>query len=128
MHIEFIFYLFVGWSITSTIVNGSIFDSLRNWLLVMAPLFGRLVTCVRCLGFWVGFFLFSFLTVENCIGAVLPGLPEWLNSFVMPFVQSGFGVIVESIVIFLIKERTVNIYEARKTGNEQGTDHHGSDQ
>lgn len=61
-------YSFIGWGITNLLVNGSIFDDIRNYLLVMHPKLGKLLTCMQCSGFWVGVLLglFNFAgIIEN---------------------------------------------------------------
>lgn len=104
----------IGWSISSTIVNGSIFDGLRNWCLVKAPLLGKLLSCVRCSSFWIGLALFSTLAPKQLLEFVLPGFPTWLSLLVLPFLQSGFSVIVESFVIFLVRDRIINVFSDLK--------------
>jgi len=108
---ELLFLLFIGWCITSGIVNGTLIDPIRNWALVKAPFISKLFTCIRCLGFWVGFFLFGLLTLRGIIGPVIPGLATgcYVNYLVFPFIQSGFGIIVESVVIFLMRDRRIEI-------------------
>jgi hypothetical protein len=94
-------YLFFGWALTSLVVNGTIFSPMRNYLLVMAPFFGKLVSCIQCFGLWVGFFIF-FPAV--CYEEVfIPGSPMWVSLLIFPVIQSGFAVIMESIVIWLVK-------------------------
>lgn len=120
---QILFYLLVGWSISSTVVNGSIFDSIRNWCLVKAPFFGKLLSCIRCFSFWIGAFLFGFLTFKDQFPAVFVGFPVEINYVFFPFVQSGFSVIMESFVIFLIKDRSVKIYEESKSENGKNSEH-----
>ncbi len=100
-----LFLLFSGWCITSGIINGTILDPLRNWTLVRMPIFGKLLTCIRCLGFWVGFVLFGFLTCTGTLGPIIPGTSTLMNYILLPFIQSGSGVIIESAVIFLMRDR-----------------------
>jgi len=59
----------------------------------------------------VGFFLFGLLTLRGIIGPVIPGLATgcYINYLVFPFIQSGFGIIVESVVIFLMRDRRIEI-------------------
>ena len=106
-----IFLLFTGWSITSGIVNGSLVDPIRNWVFVKAPFFSKLFTCIRCLGFWVGFLLFGSLTFLEIIGPVIPGLESGsiINYLLFPFIQSGSGILIESVIIFLMRDRKIEI-------------------
>lgn len=114
MATQLVIFLMIGWSISSTIVNGSIFDDLRNWCLVKAPLLGKLLSCVRCSSFWIGLALFSILAPDGLLGFILPGFPSWMSLLVLPFLQSGFSVVVESLVIFLVKDRIINVFSELK--------------
>ena len=95
-------FLFIGWTFATTIVNGGIFDRIRNWLLVKAPIVGKLFSCIRCLSFWTGLFIFGMLTEYGHIKGIFT-LPLYFNFIIYPFIQSGVSVIVESFVIFLRK-------------------------
>lgn len=94
--------LLFGFAVTTTVVNGSIFDKLRNWTLVKAPFFGKLLTCIMCFGFWVGVLIFYPL---NLLGFLDPigEMPIWFNYVFYPFIQSSVGMTLESIIIFLRK-------------------------
>lgn len=100
--------LFVGWCITSTVVNADILDPIRNYLLVKLPKLAKLLSCVRCLGFWVGALLFGAINYSGNLDQLF-GLPIWLNYFMFPFVQSSSGVIMESVLVFLYSKNTVVI-------------------
>jgi hypothetical protein len=104
-----IFLLFVGWCVTTTIINGDIFDPIRNYTLVRFPKIAKLFTCVRCLGFWIGFIGFGSLTISGIMGDVVAGVPPFFNLVVLPFVQSGSCVLLESLIVFLHKQTSVNI-------------------
>ena len=98
--------IFVGWCITSTIVNSDILDPIRNYLLVKTPKLSKLMTCVRCLGFWIGLLIFGVINYNGSLNQFF-GLPLWVNYFIFPFVQSSSGVIIESFVVFLHSRNTV---------------------
>ena len=97
-----ILMLFFGFCITTTVVNGSIFDEFRKWAAVKKPLFYKLITWVMCFGFWIGVFIFWPLTFTGKIEAI-GEMPIFFNLIFYPFIQSTFGVLMESIVIFLRK-------------------------
>jgi hypothetical protein len=115
-----IFLLFAGWSITSGIVNGSLLDPIRNWTLVKAPFFSKLFTCIRCLGFWIGLLLFGWLTNSGILGPIIPGLDSGslVNYLIFPFIQSGSGVIIESLIVFLMRNKKIEINNYNKSNNE----------
>ena len=95
-------FLFLGWCLTSLLVNGSIFDPIRNYLLVMYPFFGKLLSCIQCTGVWVGALIFwPLLYSSNLEPSFNLG---WINYLIYPVIQSGFGVLVESFVIMMVKE------------------------
>lgn len=58
--IEFLMFLFAGIGITNIVVNASILDSPRDFIISHSLLFGKLVTCMLCTGFWVGILLWMF--------------------------------------------------------------------
>lgn len=106
----YILFFFLGWGITSTVINGSIFDKIRNYFIVNYPLIGKLFSCVRCLGFWVGAFMFIPLVYLGVIPPIFPPeVPYVVSIFSMPIFQSNFGVVMESFVIFLVKGTRNNI-------------------
>jgi hypothetical protein len=106
----YILLFLLGWGITSTIINGSIFDGIRNYFMVKSPMLGKLFSCIRCLGFWIGFVIFIPLTHFSIIPPIFPeGIPYFISLFSMPIFQSNFGVIVESFLIFLVKGTKSNI-------------------
>jgi hypothetical protein len=96
-----ILYLFLGWSLTSLLVNGSIFDPFRNYLLVMYPFFGKLLSCIQCTGVWVGAIIFVPLLA---VGEV-PYISSygWFGYMAYPIIQSGVSVLLESFIIYLVK-------------------------
>jgi hypothetical protein len=94
--------LFFGWCLTSLLVNGSIFDPIRNYFAVTRPFIFKLLSCIQCTGVWVGALIFYPLLLIN---------PEFFGNFswlwpdliFYPVIQSGVSVIIESIIIWLIK-------------------------
>jgi hypothetical protein len=97
--------LFLGWALTSLLVNGSIFDPLRNYLLVMYPFFGKLLSCIQCTGVWVGALIFIPLVASELATNIYPIL--WVNYIAYPVIQSGFSVLVESFIIWLVKNSRI---------------------
>jgi hypothetical protein len=105
---EILILLFINWCFTTGVINASILDQIRNYFLVRLPMFGKLISCVRCLGFWVGFFTFGAYTYLEKIDGIL-FFPIWLNYLIYPFVQSASCVILENFIIFLGKLNYINI-------------------
>jgi len=96
-----ILYLFLGWSLTSILVNGSIFDQFRNYLLVMYPFFGKLLSCIQCTGVWVGAIIFVPLLAVGEVPYI--SSYEWFGYIAYPIIQSGVSVLIESFIIYLVK-------------------------
>jgi hypothetical protein len=94
-------FLFFGWCLTSLLVNGSIFDPIRNYLLVVYPFFGKLLSCIQCTGVWVGALIFWPLIYISEIDLLLS--INKMEYLIYPVVQSGFGVLLESLVIMMVK-------------------------
>jgi hypothetical protein len=58
--IEFFMFLFAGIGITNIVVNASLLDFPRDFIIEHSSFFGKLVTCMLCTGFWVGILLWVF--------------------------------------------------------------------
>jgi len=107
------FFLLIGWSITSILVNGSIFDSLRVYLIIKAPFFAKLMTCMQCSGFWVGFFI-GLLSVSGTIYHPLEGLFSQDENYLLhrlavlsyAFLISGTSVMINAFMISLLSKNS----------------------
>jgi len=105
MEVTFLF-LFWGWCITSIIVNGKIFDPLKNYLVVKSPFLFQMTMCVMCTGFWIGFLVFTPSISSGVINPLFTEkIPYWMNFIIFPFLQSGISVLIESFLIFLVKKK-----------------------
>lgn len=90
-------YILISWGITDFLVNGSILNSIRTYLLVKSPLLGKLLSCIRCSGFWVGVGMSALLS---------SGLPLFSGEKMIliifgGFLTSGSSVLINSLVFFL---------------------------
>jgi hypothetical protein len=101
-------FTIIGWSITNIIVNGSIFDDIRIYLMVKNQMFSKLLTCMQCSGFWVGVILGLFTLsghIENPFYEVLNAnslLYFPLTILAWGFWNSGISVIMNSLIVFLL--------------------------
>lgn len=113
--ITLLLFSFLGWSLTNTLVNGSILDPLRTYLQVMNPVLAKLLTCMQCSGFWVGIglgFLISAEQIVNPLIILVNGktlFSEMLMVAFSGFWISGISVVINSILIFLINSSNVKI-------------------
>lgn len=94
--------LFFGWSLTSLLVNGSIFDPIRNHFAVTNPFFFKLLSCIQCTGVWVGALIFYPILISD---PETMGFFPWMIADLIfyPVIQSGISVFLESIIIWLVK-------------------------
>jgi hypothetical protein len=98
----------LGWSITNILINGSIFDPIRNYLIVKQPFFSKLMTCMQCSGFWVGCFISIFNSsgvLENPFDEIIYIFSEHyqiINMLMWGFWTSGISVLLNAFVIFLL--------------------------
>lgn len=105
---ETLILIFINWCFTTTMVNAEVLDPLRNYFLVKSPKIHKLLSCIRCLGFWIGLITFGFYTYFGKISGIV-WFPLWANYLIYPFVQSASGVILENFIIFLGKITYINI-------------------
>ncbi len=101
-------FTIIGWSITNIIVNGSIFDGIRIYLMVKNQMFSKLLTCMQCSGFWVGVILGFFALlghIQNPFFQVLN--PDSILYFPLTILSCGFwnsgvSVVMNSLIVFLL--------------------------
>ena len=97
----------IGWSLTNLLVNGTLFDSIRNYCIVKSPILSKLLTCIQCSGFWVGAILgylaFSEI-IYNILFYVIPNQGLWYSLPITVFLYgvfiSGISVLINSLLIF----------------------------
>lgn len=82
-----LFFLLTGYGITNIITREHIFSWLRN---KTKGIFNQLITCSTCLGFWVGIWLYFFITI-NITNIIL------IDILFSGFILSGFNNIIEII-------------------------------
>jgi hypothetical protein len=114
---KMLIYSFIGWGITNILVNGSIFDEFRNYCLVMLPKLGKLLTCMQCSGFWVGF-LMGLLNFGGVIqnpwaeffhfqGEIAGKFQHFMEFVLLIFTSgvwiSGASVTINTFLIFLAR-------------------------
>ena len=108
---DYLIYILVGWGLTGILVNGSIFYSLRNYLLVKVPFIGKLFTCVQCSGFWVGI-LMGVLSSIGEISSPFWDYAEWpVQILGSGFLISGSSVVINALVFFLLTSNRKNNIE-----------------
>lgn len=98
----YLIYILIGWGTTDILVNGSILDGLRSYAIVKFPLLAKLLTCVRCSGFWVGILM----------GLLSGGIFELsfypLGVLTSGFLVSGSSVILNALMIYLLTRNFKN--------------------
>ena len=100
--------IIIGWSITNIIVNGSIFDEIRIYLMVKNQMFSKLLTCMQCSGFWVGIGLGILSALDHIVNPFCnllnPGSILYLPLTILAwgFLNSGISVIINSFIVFLL--------------------------
>ncbi len=109
-------FSFLGWCITSILVNGSIFDPLRIYLQVMYPALAKLLTCMQCSGFWVGILLGLFIISNQMVNPFMfllefdSNLYQLLTIIFSGFWISGASVILNTLVVYFIKSSSPKIH------------------
>lgn len=84
---ELLLIILVTYGISNIIVYGSIFENLREYAEFKSPdFFGKLLSCMMCTPFWVGFVLSS---VSNITG----------NENFSPFYGNGFENVYISLFL-----------------------------
>lgn len=98
----YLIYILIGWGATDILVNGSILDRIRIYLMVKSPTLSKLLTCIRCSGFWVGI-LMGVFTGGISIFSYYP-----LQILSSGFLVSGSSVIINALMIYLLTKNFKN--------------------
>ena len=53
---ETLIWILAAYGMTQILVYGSIFENLREWIIIKSTFFGDLIQCMMCTSTWVGFF------------------------------------------------------------------------
>ena len=104
---NFLIYILIGWGITDILVNGSIFNEIRNYFLVKFPSIGKLFSCVQCSGFWVGI-LMGILFYSDFIFPPFDKSHFLSDIFISGALISGSCVIINSLVFSLYSRGNKN--------------------
>jgi hypothetical protein len=95
---EYLIFILIGWGITDFLVSGSILDRVRVYALVKIPLLGKLLSCVRCSGFWVGVLMWMTLSLIEFFPLPLTQ-PENFKVLLAQIFASGFLISGSSVII-----------------------------
>lgn len=80
---DLLLFILVGVGITNLIVNATIFDNPRDFVIKKSEFLGKLVSCMMCSGFWVGFlvsFTFDFSPIYG--GAIISLFSQLTGTFI----------------------------------------------
>lgn len=80
----FLLFILAGIGITNIVVNASILDNPRDFIIHQSDFFGKLVTCMMCSGFWVG-----------CILGVFSGINPIYAGATISLLSFTFGLFTE---------------------------------
>lgn len=83
----FLLFLLAGIGITNIIVNATILERPRNFIIANSWFFGKLVTCMMCAGFWVGFFLGIHASLNPIYMGGAISLLSYILSEIMEYLQ-----------------------------------------
>ena len=97
--VTLILFILVGTGITNIVVNSTILDSLRNFIVSKtkgsSKLFGELVeamlSCMMCAGFWIGMLMSLFFPINFIAAGVVISLTSQLYGSII----DGLGGLIE---------------------------------
>jgi len=95
--VKLIIWAFIAYGMTTIIVYGSIFNTLREWIKKHIKFLGELVSCPLCTSTWVGFFL--SVVLGSLIGDYFD-LPLVLSIFFDGMFTAGIVWSINSIIEF----------------------------
>ena len=104
---DYLIYILIGWGITDFLVNGSILDQTRVYFLVKAPLLAKLLTCIRCSGFWAG----VLMGLGCFFGQLLSPMRNFeptLQIICSGFLIGGSSVIINALLVYFYSPKVLS--------------------
>jgi hypothetical protein len=83
----FLLFILGGIGITNLVVNASILDIPRSFVINSSDFFGKLITCMMCFGFWVGFFLAIFFGFNPILAGATISLLSFAFSYLIEYAE-----------------------------------------
>ena len=103
----FLLFLLAGIGITNIIVNATILDNPRDFVINQSRFLGKLITCMMCTGFWVGFIL---------------GIHAELNPIYMGGAISLLSYVLNEVMEYLQVLAALRANELTETGDGEDDD------
>lgn len=103
----FLLFLLAGIGITNIIVNATLLDNPRDFIVKHSRFFGKLITCMMCAGFWVGFVL---------------GICSGLNPIYMGGAISLLSYVLNEVMEYLQVLAALRANELTETSDGEGDD------
>ena len=97
-----LFWVLAAYGMTTIIVYGSIFEKFRSWVISLSTFFGKLVTCMMCMSFWVGAFM--SLTLKGLTNHYFTA-PWYMYLFYDACLTSGAVWAINAIIEFFEESR-----------------------
>jgi hypothetical protein len=85
--INFLLFVLSGVGITNLIVNATILDNLRNYLSSKSAFLSKLLSCMMCSGFWVGFGLSIVFGLHPIVAGPIISLLSNVFSYFLEYIE-----------------------------------------
>jgi hypothetical protein len=86
--ITLLLFILAGVGITNLVVNASILDYPRDFIIERSEFFNGLLTCMMCSGFWVGMLLAIFTPGINLLyGGAIISLLSYITGSLLDYLQ-----------------------------------------
>lgn len=104
----FILFLLAGVGITNIVVNATVLDNPRAFIIKHSWFFGTLISCMMCAGFWIGF----ILGIHSGLNPIYMGGTVSLLSYIL-------GNLMEYLeVLMAVKANELSVSDEESENNE----------
>lgn len=95
--LDLLLFIIVGIGITNLIVNATILDNLRLLVTDESEFLGKLISCMMCSGFWVGFIISFGFNISPIYGGAIISLFSQISGTLIDYLDLKIVVLSESI-------------------------------
>lgn len=105
--VTFLLFILAGIGITNLVVNATILDNLRDFVIQRSNFFGKLLTCMMCSGFWVGLLLGPVFSINMIVAGATISLLSFVFSYFIEYAELLIAIKAKELDDLIVEDESV---------------------